>query len=89
MEGVPELQLATWPRSGRGACRENARDRGRGGSQSEQHSHAPRREHATNLDERESLGRNLADKNNMLLVNHGSLSVGRTIPHAFRNSYVL
>ncbi|MBE09279.1 MAG: class II aldolase [Rhodospirillaceae bacterium] len=44
---------------------------------------------ATNLDERESLGRNLADKNNMLLVNHGSLSVGRTIPEAFRNSYYL
>jgi len=44
---------------------------------------------ATNLDERESLGRNLSNKNNMLLRNHGSLSVGRTIPEAFRNSYYL
>ena len=37
---------------------------------------------ATNLDERESLGRNLSNNNNMLLRNHGSLSVGRTIPVA-------
>jgi ribulose-5-phosphate 4-epimerase/fuculose-1-phosphate aldolase len=44
---------------------------------------------ATDLDERESLGRNLADKGNMLLRNHGTLSVGRTIPEAFRNAYYL
>lgn len=44
---------------------------------------------ATNLDERESLGRNLGTKNNMLLRNHGSLSVGRTVAEAFHNAYYL
>ncbi len=44
---------------------------------------------ATDLDERESLGRNLGDVDNLLLRNHGLLSVGRTIPEAFRNAYYL
>ena len=44
---------------------------------------------AVDLDERENLGRDLADKNNLLLRNHGLLSVGRSIPEAFRNAYYL
>ncbi len=44
---------------------------------------------AVDLDERASLGRDLADKNNLLLRNHGLLSVGGTVPEAFRNGYYL
>lgn len=44
---------------------------------------------AVDLDERESLGRDLADKNNLLLRNHGLLSVGRTVAETFRNAYYL
>jgi len=39
---------------------------------------------ATNLDERERLQRDLGDKNALMLRNHGLMTCGATIPHAFR-----
>jgi len=39
---------------------------------------------ATNLDERERLQRDLGDKCALMLRNHGLMSCGATIPHAFR-----
>ncbi len=44
---------------------------------------------AVDLDERETLARDLGDKNCMILRNHGLLACGRTIPEAFRNAYYL
>jgi len=44
---------------------------------------------ALNLDERERLIANLGDKNVMLLRNHGTLTVGRTVPEAFIWMYFL
>jgi len=44
---------------------------------------------ATDLDERQSLIRDIGDKNNLLLRNHGLLSVGRTVPETFRAAYYL
>jgi ribulose-5-phosphate 4-epimerase/fuculose-1-phosphate aldolase len=40
-------------------------------------------------DERERLGRDLGDKNLMILRNHGTLAVGPTIADAFYRSYTL
>ena len=42
---------------------------------------------ANDLAERESLGEHLGDKMNLMLKNHGTLSVGRTIPEAFELTY--
>jgi ribulose-5-phosphate 4-epimerase/fuculose-1-phosphate aldolase len=39
---------------------------------------------ATNLDERERLQRDLGDKCALMLRNHGLLTCGSTVPHAFR-----
>lgn len=39
---------------------------------------------ATNLDERERLQRDLGDKCALILRNHGLMTCGSTIPHAFR-----
>lgn len=39
---------------------------------------------ATNLDERERLQRDLGDKNALMLRNHGLMTCGASIPHAFR-----
>ena len=44
---------------------------------------------AVDLDERESLGRDIKEANCILLRNHGSLALGRTIPETFRNTYYL
>ena len=44
---------------------------------------------ATDLEERDNLIKNLANKNNLLLRNHGLLSVGRSVSDAFRNAYYL
>lgn len=44
---------------------------------------------ALNLEERERLIANLGDKNVMLLRNHGTLTVGRTVPEAFIWMYFL
>ena len=44
---------------------------------------------AVDLDERESLGRDIKEANCILLRNHGSLALGRTIPEAFRNMYYM
>ncbi|RFA31498.1 class II aldolase [Alkalilimnicola ehrlichii] len=44
---------------------------------------------ALNLDERERLIRDLGDKSIMLLRNHGTLTLGRTIPEAFIMTYFL
>ena len=44
---------------------------------------------ATDLEERDIIGKNLAKKNNLLLRNHGLLSVGRSVSEAFRNAYYL
>jgi len=44
---------------------------------------------AVDLSERETLARDLGDKFCMLLRNHGSLCVGRTIPECFRFTYYL
>lgn len=44
---------------------------------------------ALNLDERERLIRDLGDKPIMLLRNHGTLSVGRSVPEAFIWTYFL
>lgn len=44
---------------------------------------------ALNLDERERLVRDLGDKNVMLLRNHGTLTVGRSVPEAFVWMYFL
>ena len=44
---------------------------------------------ANDLAERESLADHLGDKMNMLLKNHGTLSVGRTIPEGFEQTYYL
>jgi len=38
---------------------------------------------ATNLDERERLQRDLGDKDALILRNHGLMTCGKTIPHAF------
>lgn len=42
---------------------------------------------ANDLAERESLAEHLGDKMNMMLKNHGTLCVGRTIPEAFELTY--
>src|SRR5690625_4804510 len=44
---------------------------------------------ALNLDERERLVRDLGDKNLMILRNHGTLAIGRTVPEAFIMQYFL
>jgi len=44
---------------------------------------------ALNLDERERLIRDLGDKNVMLLRNHGTLTLGRTVAEAFTWTYYL
>lgn len=44
---------------------------------------------ALNLDERERLIRDLGDKNIMILRNHGTLSLGRTVGEAFIMQYFL
>jgi ribulose-5-phosphate 4-epimerase/fuculose-1-phosphate aldolase len=44
---------------------------------------------ANELDERERLQADLGDKNLMMLRNHGTLMVGRTIPEAFQRAYYL
>ncbi|RIJ32740.1 class II aldolase/adducin family protein [Henriciella mobilis] len=44
---------------------------------------------ATNLDERESLARDLGDKRLMLLRNHGTLAVGTTVAECFTYMYFL
>lgn len=44
---------------------------------------------ALNLDERERLVRDLGDKDMMLLRNHGTLSVGRSVAEAFTLHYFL
>ncbi len=43
----------------------------------------------TRIDERERLVRSLADKNYLVLRNHGLLTCGRTIPEAFLRLYTL
>jgi ribulose-5-phosphate 4-epimerase/fuculose-1-phosphate aldolase len=42
---------------------------------------------ANDLAERETLAADLGDKMNMMLQNHGTLSVGRTIPECFQFTY--
>ena len=42
---------------------------------------------ATDLSERESLGRDIGDKFCLMLRNHGSLCAGRTIPECFHFTY--
>ncbi|MFT6582617.1 MAG: ribulose-5-phosphate 4-epimerase/fuculose-1-phosphate aldolase [Alphaproteobacteria bacterium] len=44
---------------------------------------------ANDLAERESLAAHLGDKMNMILKNHGTLCVGRTIPECFELTYYL
>ena len=44
---------------------------------------------ALNLDERERLVKDLGDKNMMLLRNHGTLTVGKTVAEAFTYMYFL
>lgn len=44
---------------------------------------------ATNLDERARLQLDLGEKNMMLLRNHGTLAIGRTVADAFRRIYAL
>jgi ribulose-5-phosphate 4-epimerase/fuculose-1-phosphate aldolase len=44
---------------------------------------------ALDLDERGRLQRDLGDKNLMLLRNHGTLALGRTVPEAFARMYWL
>jgi ribulose-5-phosphate 4-epimerase/fuculose-1-phosphate aldolase len=44
---------------------------------------------AFNLEERQRLVANLGDKNLMLLRNHGTLTLGDTVPVAFMRSYLL
>lgn len=44
---------------------------------------------AFNHDERPRLAADLADKNYMILRNHGTLTVGRTVPEAFSRMYHL
>ena len=44
---------------------------------------------ALDLDERERLQSDLGDKNLMILRNHGTLSVGRSVPEAFRRMTLL
>ena len=44
---------------------------------------------ALNLDERERLVRDIGDKNLMILRNHGTLAVGRTVPEAFLRMFWL
>ena len=44
---------------------------------------------ALNLDERERLVHDIGDKNLMILRNHGTLAVGRTVPEAFLRMFWL
>ena len=44
---------------------------------------------AVDLDERERLQKDLGDKNLMILRNHGTLTVGRTVAEAFVRTYFL
>ena len=44
---------------------------------------------ALNLDERERLIKDLGEKNIMILRNHGTLAVGRTVPESFIWTYFL
>lgn len=44
---------------------------------------------AVELEERDRLARDLGDKNIMLLRNHGTLALGRSIPEAFASMYFL
>src|SRR3546814_16467048 len=44
---------------------------------------------ATELEERESLGRDIQEQDALILRNHGLLTVGRTIPEAFKRAYYL
>src|SRR3546814_16196695 len=44
---------------------------------------------ATELEERESLGRDIQKQDALILRNHGLLTVGRTIPEAFKRAYYL
>jgi len=44
---------------------------------------------ALNMDEQERLRRDLGDRHSMLLRNHGTLTVGRTIHEAFMRMYAL
>lgn len=44
---------------------------------------------SVDMDERERLVADLGDKNAMILRNHGTLTVGETIPHAFLRMYYL